>query len=180
MRVLIIAIGRSGGTTLNSWLGLELGYKILNEPIWNKLSIDENDIVVKYHIGEIEEMTDIDLTNWDKIIGLTREDSYDTAISQYIGDQKNEWNCTYEVSDEWVKENQLNIKQVEERIIRNIELIKEIKEIQLLVTYEGIYNTKEDIQIIKDYIGISNTKFEHLLDNTNRLRNRDKTKRKLL
>ena len=111
MRILIIAIGRSGGTTLNSWLGLELGYKFLNEPIWNKLSIDGNDIVVKYHIEEIEEITYIDLTNWDKIIGLTREDSYDTAISEYIARQKNKWRNVYEVRDEWVRENQLNIKK---------------------------------------------------------------------
>ena len=174
MRILIIAIGRSGGTTLNSWLGLELGYKFLNEPIWNKLSIDGNDIVVKYHIEEIEEITYIDLTNWDKIIGLTREDSYDTAISEYIARQKNKWRNVYEVRDEWVRENQLNIKKVEEHIIKKIELVKQIKEIQLRVTYEKIYNTKEDIQRIKDYIGITNTKYEHLLDNTNRLRNKRK------
>jgi hypothetical protein len=180
MRILIIAIGRSGGTILNQWLALELRYKILNEPIWNKLSIEENDIVVKYNIGEIEKTSDVNLSNWDKIIGLIREDSYDTAISQYRGDQKNEWNCVYDVSDKWIKENHLNIKKTEEQIIKKIELIKQIKEIELLVTYEGIYNTKEDVKRIKDYVGISNTKYEHLLDNINRLRNRDKTKRKLL
>ena len=49
-----------------------------------------------------------------------------------------------------------------------------------MVTYEGIYYTKEDIQKIKDYIGITNTKYEHLLDNTNRLRNRRKAKRKVI
>ena len=58
--------------------------------------------------------------------------------------------------------------------------IKELNPIQLQVTYESIYDTKEDIQRIKDYIGITSTKYEHLLDNTNRLRNRGKTKRKLL
>jgi hypothetical protein len=178
MRILIIAIGRSGGTILNKWLGLELGHKILNEPIWNKLSIDKNDIVVKYHIEEIQEITDIDLTNWDKIIGLTRADTYDTAISNYRAYQKNEWDCAYEISDEWVKENQLNINENEEKIIKKIELIKEIKEIGIFVTYEGIYNTKEDIQRIKDYIGITNTKYEYLLDNTNRLRNRKKRKKR--
>ncbi len=180
MRILIIAIGRSGGTMLNKWLGLELTHKVLNEPIWNKLSIDKNDIVVKYHIDEIQEITDIDLTNWDKIIGLTRVDTYDTAISQHRAYQKNEWDCAYKISDEWVKENQLNINENEEKIIKKIELIKEIKEIGIFVTYEGIYNTKEDIQRIKDYIGITNTKYEHLLDNTNGFRNRNKRKRKII
>ena len=180
MRILIIAIGRSGGYQLNEWLSIEMSYKMIHEPLRNNLSINENDIVVKYNIDEIENINDIDVTKWDKIIGLIRNDTYDTAISQWFGLQKNEWRKKYEVNDEWIQENQTHIDFFQELTIKKIELIKQIKEIELLVTYEGIYNTKEDIQRIKDYVGISNTKYEHLLDNINRLRNRDKTKRKLL
>ena len=159
---------------------MELGYKMIHEPIRTNQSIEGNNIVVKYLINEIENKNDIDLTNWDKIIGLIRNDTYDTAISQTIAVQTNQWRGGYEVSDEWIKQNETDIKHFEEWANKRIDYLKTIKEIQLLVTYEGIYNTKEDIQRIKDYIGITNTKYEQLLDNTNRLRNRSKTKRKLL
>jgi hypothetical protein len=56
----------------------------------------------------------------------------------------------------------------------NNNYLKEIKEIQLFTTYEGIYHSKEDIQRIKDYIGIKNTNYEYLLDNKNRLRKKNK------
>ena len=52
----------------------------------------------------------------------------------------------------------------------NIDYLKAIEEIKILVSYESIYDTKEDIQRIKDYIGIKNTKYEYLLNNKNRLR----------
>jgi len=180
MRILIIALARSGGYQLNEWLALELGYRMIHEPTGRNESVSGDNIVVKYLINEIENINNIDYTKWDKIIGLTREDVRECAISQTRAVQTKEWRNGYEVSDEWIKENEKDIKHFEEWANKGIDYLKTIKEIQLLVTYEGIYNTKEDIQRIKDYIGITNTKYEHLLDNTNRLRNRSKTKRKLL
>jgi hypothetical protein len=180
MRILIIALARSGGYQLNEWLALELGYKMIHEPIRTNESIEGDNIVVKYLINEIENRIDIDLTNWDKIIGLTRVDVRECAISQTRAVQTKEWRSGYEVSEEWIIENEIDIKHFEEWANKRNDYINNIKEIQLRVTYETIYNTKEDIQRIKDYIGITNTKYEHLLDNTNRLRNRSKTKRKLL
>ena len=180
MRILIIAGGRSGGYQLNEWLALELDYKMIHEPIWNNKSIDGDNIVVKYNISEIDNRIDIDLTNWDKIIGLTREDVRECAISQTRAIQKQEWRSEYEVSSEWINQNEIDIKHFEEWTNKKNDHINNIKEIQLRVTYESIYNTKEDIGRIIDYIGIIHTKYEHLLDNTNRLRNRKKTKRKFL
>ena len=180
MRILIIALSRSGGYQLNQWLALELGYKMIHEPIRTKQSIDGDNIVVKYLINEIENRMNIDFTNWDKIIGLTRMDVGECAISQTKAVQTNEWRNGYDVNNEWINQNKIHIKHFEEQINNRIDCINKIKEIELSVTYERIYNTKEDIQRIKDYIGIKNTKYEHLLDSTNRLRNRNKTKRKLL
>ena len=180
MRILIIALARSGGYQLNEWLALELGYKMIHEPIRRNVSIDGDNIVVKYLVNEIENRNDIDYTNWDKIIGLIREDVRECAISLTKAAQTKEWRKGYEVSDQWIKENEKDIKHFEEWISKRNDYINNIKEIQLRVTYERIYNAREDIQRIKDYIGITNTKYEHLLDNTNRLRDRDKTKRKLL
>jgi hypothetical protein len=77
-----------------------------------------------------------------------------------------------------VEKNKTDIEHFQKWVEDKVCIVNGIKEIVLRVTYEGIYNTKEDIQRIKDYIGIINTKYEHLLDNTNRLRDRSKTKRK--
>ena len=54
MRILIIALARSGGYQLNEWLALELGYKMIHEPIRTNESIEGDNIVVKYLINEIE------------------------------------------------------------------------------------------------------------------------------
>jgi len=180
MRILIIALARSGGYQLNEWLALELGYKMIHEPIRTNQSVEGDNIVVKYLINEIENIMDIDYTSWDKIIGLTRMDVRECAISQTKAVQTNEWRGGYEVSSEWINQNEIDINHFEEWVNKQNDYLNTIKEIQLNVTYEGIYNTKEDIQRIKDYIGITSTKYEHLLDSTNRLRNRSKTKRKLL
>ena len=180
MRILIIALGRSGGYQLNEWLALELGYKMIHEPIRTNQSIEGDNIVVKYLINEIEDRTDIDYINWEKIIGLTRMDVRECAISQTKALQTNEWRGGYEVSNEWIKENEIDINYFEEWVNKQNDYLNTINEIQLQVTYERIYNTKEDIQRIKDYIGITNTKYEHLLDNTNRLRNRLRNRHKLI
>jgi hypothetical protein len=180
MRILIIALGRSGGYQLNIWLSLELGYKMIHEPNITNESTEGDNIVVKHLITDIEKENDIDYKNWDKIIGLIREDVRECAISQTVAIQKDQWRVGYEVSDEWIKENEITIQHYEGWVNDKIQAINQIKEISLMVTYEGIYYTKEDIKKIKDYIGISNTKYEHILDNTNRLRNKSKLKRKLL
>jgi hypothetical protein len=120
MRILIIAIGRGGGYQLNEWLALELGYKMLHEPIWNKLDINQNNIVVKYNIGEIEGVIDLEFTNWDKIIGLTRLDTYNTAISQISAWESKEYRIGYEVSNEWIENNKLNIEHIQKKVEEKI------------------------------------------------------------
>jgi hypothetical protein len=173
-------MGRSGGYQLNEWLSMELDCKMIHEPTKTNQSINGDDIIVKCLISEIKNTKNFDLNNWDKIIGLVRNDTYNTAISQAIAIQKNVWRSEYDVSEEWIDENMEQITYFENWIKDEMKYINSIKEIELMVTYEGIYNTKEDIQKIKDYIGINNTKYEHILDNTNRLRNRSKIRKKLL
>lgn len=180
MRILIIAVARSGGHQLNEWLALELGYKMIHEPIKTNQSIDGNNIVVKYITTDIKDKTKFDFKNWDKIIGLIRNDTIECAQSFVYAEQTNKWHVGYEITNEWIEDNKESIIEVESLIKNEINIIKELNAIQLQVTYEGIYHTKEDIQRIKDYIGITNAKYEHLLDITNRLRNRNKTKRKVI
>jgi hypothetical protein len=174
MRILIIALERSGGYQLNEWLALELGYKMIHEPIITPQSIEGDDIVVKYLITEIIDRNDIDFTNWDKIIGLIRMDTYETAISQTVAQEQKKWHDSYKISDEWIYNNIKLINESQKNIKSNIDYLKAIEEIKMLVSYESIYNTKEDIQRIKDYIGIKNRKYEYLLNNRNRLRKKNK------
>ena len=169
MRILIIALMRSGGYQLNEWLAKELGYKMIHEPIRRNASIEENNIVVKYLVNDIQNRTDVDLENWDKIIGLTREDTMECAKSSVYAEQTKKWHIRYEMINEWIEDNKENIIKRESNIKNEINFIKELNGIKLQVIYERIYNTKEDIQRIKDYIGIKDTKYEYLLDNRNRL-----------
>jgi hypothetical protein len=63
--------------------------------------------VVKYLITEIIDRNDIDLTNWDKIIGLIRMDTYETAISQTVAQEQKKWIDPYKISDEWTTSKKL-------------------------------------------------------------------------
>jgi hypothetical protein len=174
MRILIIAVERSGGFQLTKWLSWEMGYKPIHEPIMIPQSIEGDNIVVKYLIGEIKDKNNVDLTNWDKIIGLVRMDTYESAISQTSALERKKWHEPYELSEKWIQNNVELINKNQKVIESNNNYLRSIKEIQLFTTYDGIYHTKEDIQRIKDYIGIKNTKYEYLLDNKNRLRKKNK------
>jgi hypothetical protein len=124
-------------------------------------------------VGEIKDNKDINLNNWDKIIGLVRMDTYDSAISQTRCLERNKWHDPYEISEHWIQNNLELINENEKVIKSNIDYLQGIKEIQLFTTYEGIYHSREDIRRIKDYIGLKNTKHEYLLDNKNRLRKKN-------
>lgn len=173
MRVLLIAVERSGGFQLTKWISWEMGCKPIHEPIMTPQSIEGENTVVKYLVGEVQNNKNIDLNNWDKIIGLIRMDTYDSAISQTRCLEKNKWHDPYELSEKWIQNNLELINKNEKVIKSNIDFLQGIKEIQLFTTYEGIYHSGEDIQKIKDYLGFKNTKYEYLLDNKNRLRKKN-------
>lgn len=174
MRILIIAVERSGGFQLTKWISSEMGCKPINQPIMTPQSIEGENVVVKYLVGEIKDNKDIDLTNWDKIIGLVRMDTYDSAISQTNALERKKWHEPYMLSEKWIQNNVEKIKKNEKIIESNNKYLRGVKKIQLFTTYEGIYHSKEDIQRIKDYIGIKNANYEYLLDNKNRLRKKNK------
>jgi hypothetical protein len=174
MRILIIAVERSGGYQLSKWISMEMEYKLVHEPIMYPQSIKGDNIVVKYLVGEIKDKNDIDLTNWDKIIGLVRMDTYNSGISQTRALERKKWHEPYYISDKWVHNNVELINKNKKVIESDNNYLNGIKEIQLFTTYEGIYHSNEDIQRIKDYIGIKNAKNEYLLDNKNRLRKKNK------
>lgn len=173
MRIGIIAMGRSGGYDLGKWISNELGYEYIHEPIRNGISIEgKGNIVVKWLISEWNEIGI--KPEMDKWIGLWRENLRECSISMVKAGQSGNWRREYEITNEWLRENESLIQSGEENIKRgNIEIQK--LKLEFNTTYESIYNSKEGIQKIKEYIGIENGKWEWLLDNRNRLRGKQKS-----
>ena len=176
-------MGRSGGYSLLNWIGSEKKYQTIHEPTKDDtkmLSIhktkllrkNKSDIVVKYHISEIEnELDTFDWDSWDKVIGLIRNDTMECAISQYWASSANVWHDPYTLTDEWVIENEENFKKEESWIQRNKELICSIPQIKLLVSYENIYQNNIDIEKLTEYLEIEKINSYARLHNINRLRN---------
>jgi hypothetical protein len=178
MRIGIIAIGRSGGYNLSKWIGLETDTEFIHEPLINGIKTDIDNVVIKWLYDEWIGLKDTPVM--DKWIGLIRENERECAISHIRGKETDNWRNGYELSNEWIREREDEIK-IEIEIIKGIQKgIHNIKELELIVSYEGIYNRGEDIQRIKDYIGIENTKYLHLLDSSNRLRKTKETPTKRL
>jgi hypothetical protein len=188
MRILIIAMGRSGGYSLLNWIGSEKRYQTIHEPtmdIGDILSIykmrllakNKNNTVVKYLISEIEnELDTFDWSNWDKIIGLIRNNTRECAISHCWALSSNIWSGCYEISNEWITENEEEIKQEESRLQKNKEVISNIPQIELLVSYENIYcenlyKNNTDIDKLTQYLEIKKINSYSILDNRNRLQN---------
>lgn len=185
MRILIIAMGRSGGYSLLNWIGSEKKYQTIHEPTkdnFDMLSIykirllakNKKNIVVKYLISEIEnELDTFDWGNWDKVIGLIRNDMRECAISHYWALSSNSvtWRESYKISNEWLIENKEAIEEEEFRLQKYKEVISNIPQIELLVSYENIYQSKVDINRLTQYLNIEKVNSYSLLDNRNRLRN---------
>jgi hypothetical protein len=183
MRILIIAMGRSGGYSLLKWIGSEKEYQTIHEPTKDNgdilsiykmrlLAKNKNNTVVKYLISEIEnELNTFDWSNWDKVIGLIRNDIRECAISHCWALSSNIWRDSYEITNEWLINNEEEIKEEESRLQKNKEIISNIPQIGLLVSYENIYQNNEDIDKLTQYLEIKKVNFYSLLDNRNRLRN---------
>lgn len=179
-RILIVGMGRSGGYNLGMWLSKELDYKFIHEPKINNLDEGGYNIVTKYLITEWEVQKNPLLYRYDKIIGLIREGDRDCAISQCWAEQKNQWRNNYTITDEWITENEGYINEMEGWVKSKRESLLSIKELGLVVSYEGIYERKTDIQKILNYVGIKETKYMHLMDESNRLRSNNKKPKRLI
>lgn len=175
-------MGRSGGHSLLTWIGTEKKYQTIHEPTMDDndmsstdktelLLQNKSDLVVKYLISEIEnELDTFDWNSWDKVIGLIRSDTMDCAISQYWASSSNVWHTPYILTHKWIKENEENFKKEENLIQQNKELICSIPEIELLVSYENIYQNNTDIEKLTKYLEIEKVNSYTKLDGRYRLR----------
>lgn len=187
-------MGRSGGYSLLHWIGSQKKYQIIHEPTMDNgdvlsiykmrlLSKNKNNTVVKYLISEIEnELDTFNWSNWDRVIGLIRNDTRECAISHCWALSSNIWRECYEIPNEWLIESEEQIKEEEYRLQKNKEIISNIPQIELLLSYENIYQSNTDIDKLAEYLDIQKINSYSLLDNRNRLRNVNdiKSKRSLI
>jgi hypothetical protein len=188
MKILVIAPPRTGGNMFSKWLSSELSYKWIHEPFkpeHNMLDIIEDlfsldDIVVKLITYEWNNYYDTNklLEQFDKIICLTRDNIFDSSISLVKAMEINNFTGRYNVDDKWIEENRILIESNLERLIKSNLYTKEIEN-SLQITYEGIYETKQDIKKVMDFLNIEKLIYFDMIDPKNKYRN-NKNKPKLL
>jgi hypothetical protein len=172
MNICILSYSRYGGTTFGNWLSKEFNVRYIHEPfnknhnsIYKNVNLLTNKYVVKL------EPEDLNKIPGDKItIGLIRENTYECAISNLKALQTNRWHSPYNVDDNWLKKNEIQLKELSKNIaIQNFKM-KELK-LNILVSYEGLYETREDIKKIQNLLNIKTPKYLELMDNSLKYRN---------
>lgn len=155
MKILILAVGRSGGYRLSQWLSMEFGYTHVHEPKYRNYIANDNEVV-----KELIYYKPHNITQYDKVIGLIRENVEEVAVSQLRGMKTNKWHENYIVTNNWLNDNQNEINETKLDILKLNDMVLNDRDIQLHVTYEKIYNSKEDIEKLKDFLNIK--EFNHL------------------
>lgn len=165
MRILIVASQRTGGFNLMQWISKELNLKYVHEPQRIYYPIEDN-IVVKELVWD-----GIMYEQYDKIITIRRLDERAVAESMIYALKKDEWRGKWEVSDEWIREREEEIK-IQQKIVRECNhRVERIKEKGLSLTYEGVYERGDEIPMLIEYLNIENPKFLTILSKDNRYRN---------
>jgi len=182
MRLLILTHERSGGMTLLNWLGRELGLNSYHEPFNTNIGpVDVymfDDIIVKEFPHNIKDWCTISLdefiSTFDYVIVLTRENTYEAAISSVFMGSKERGtehaHAIYTMNDEWIEKYKSDILLKQKELDSKIEILKNIPN-TLQVTYERIYENTDDIKKIYQYVGLKFIEHRDMLNNKYRLRN---------
>lgn len=157
MNVCIVCYSRVGGTSFGKWLSLELNYTYIQEPfnqnhneLYKNTDYSENKFVIKLEPEQVE------LIKTDKkTIGLIRENTMDCAISLLHCLESGKWHREYSVNQNWIDYNKKRLEEIELQIKNQNTNIKKMNT-DILVTYEGIYNTRSDILKLKEFFNIKN------------------------
>jgi hypothetical protein len=182
MRLLILTHERSGGMTLLDWLGRELGLNSYHEPFNTNIGpvdiLTLDNIIVKEFPHHIEDWCTISLnefiSTFDYVIVLTRENTYQTAISSVFMGSKERGtehaHTIYTMNDGWIEKYESDILLKQKELDSKIEILKNIPN-GLQVTYERIYENTDDIKKIYQYVGLKFIEHRDILNNKYRLRN---------
>jgi LPS sulfotransferase NodH len=170
MKILVLSHTRCGSTTLCKWLSKELGY-VLDETPYNHTqfkNVFEKNNVIRKIVAEEYFPTMEEINKFDKVIFLTRNNIIDAAISHITANNLEEWHIEYEVTNEWINDNKINIINISNYINRLKLKIDDY--VGFHVTYEDIYVNKNSIGDILNYMGIPNPKYLEQLDYSKRYR----------
>ena len=182
MRLLILTHERSGGMSLMHWLEKELGVESYHEPFNTNIGpvdiLTLDNIIVKEFPHHIEDWSTISLnefiSTFDYVIVLTRENTYESAISSVFMGSKERGSehahTIYTMNDVWIKNNQSDILLKQKELDSKLKILKNIPN-GLQVTYEGIYENTDDIKKICEYVGLKLIVHRDMLNNKYRLRN---------
>lgn len=168
MRILIISTPRSGSTTLLNWLAYCLKLRTINEPFNENL---ENRKILQFEFNnEINLLAKIapneyehtKKEKWDYIIGLTRQSTLDCATSFTVAKKmfktNREWHQPYILEEKWILENKRDIDENITIIERFNHMVLNNFDIDLQITYEGLYYDKKDLEKICKIFNIKKNK----------------------
>ena len=164
MKILILSHTRCGSTTLCKWISNELNFE-LDDTQYDRntfnLVFEKSNVVRKVVIEEYNPSNEI-INKFDKVICLTRESNIDTAISFINADSNGKWHDTYEITNEWINDNQ---NKIIETVYKYEHLRTRLKNKNLFqITYENMYINKTDVNRVIEYLDIKNPKHLDMLD----------------
>jgi len=173
MRILVLSHTRCGSTTLCKWLSKELNTE-LDEIPYNKKTFDsvfnKNSIIRKIVVEEYLPSKK-EINKFDKVIFLSRKNTIEAAISYINANNSEEWHKEYEVTNEWIEKNKIEIIRISDYIS---ELKRKLKDyIGFHINYEDVYLGKDSVNMILDYIGIESPKHLDMLNPDKKYRKDD-------
>ena len=161
MRLLILTHERSGGMSLLNWLKRELGLNSYHEPFNTNPGpadiLTRENIIVKEFPHNIKDWCTMGLnefiSTFDYVIVLTRENTYEAAISSVFMGSKERGtehaHTIYTMNDEWIEKYKSDILLKQKELDSKIEILKNIYQ----------------------YVGLKFIEHRDMLNNKYRLRN---------
>jgi hypothetical protein len=169
MRILILKHRRAGAFVLSQWIASELQLHHYHEPLgednpFNRHNAERalygNNVLIEEIPESIKEfgLNYVEfLGSFDKIVGLTRNDIKECAISLQTFIRKDKYEQYNIINTDWLNLNENEFKKNEEYLNKSkLEILNVTNCLQ--VTYEDIFETKKDIQKLVNYLEINKLK----------------------
>lgn len=171
MRVLVLKHRRAGAFVLSQWISSELQLHHYHEPLgednpFNRHNAERalygDNVLIEEMPESIKEFGlnyNEFLDSFDKIVGLTRNDIKECAISLQTFIKKDKYEQYNIINTDWLNLNENEFKKNEEYLNKSkLEILNVTNCLQ--VTYEDLFETKKDTQKVIDYFNIE--KLRHL------------------
>lgn len=158
MNVCVICYGRTGGTSFGNWLSKELNMEYIHEPfntnhnhlyIYKNIDYNKNKFVIKLQPEQLEL-----IPNSKKKIGLIRENVIDCAISFLHAMENDKWHRGYSITEHWIESRIEKLNLLKEGIEKQNNIIKNM-DLDILVTYEGVYENQTDIDRLQKFFMVN-------------------------